>query len=158
MLVAGTDGVPRKYWRLSPPHEHLAFARGHRLVLLTLQGNGFASSRSAVLLFFPLVDRLKSATSSRPFSTAPSRRRRFSGGRRSCRAPSCSRRRGPPEMLLQEGNVLEEELFLQVLGAGRNHHALAGEDGGHQIRQRLAGACAGLDDRVQQCVKAMFIV
>ena len=51
-------------------------------------------------------------------------------------------------MLLQERDVLEEELFLEVLGAGGDDDALAGEDGGDQIGERLAGAGAGFDDEV----------
>ena len=52
------------------------------------------------------------------------------------------------EMFLQERNVLEEELLLQVLGAGGNDDALAGEDGGDQIGERFAGAGAGFDDQM----------
>ena len=52
------------------------------------------------------------------------------------------------KMLLQKGNVLEEELLLQVLGAGGDHDALAGEDCGHQVGQRLAGTRAGLHDQM----------
>jgi hypothetical protein len=51
-------------------------------------------------------------------------------------------------MLLKERNVLEEELLLQVLGAGGNHDALAGEDRGNQVSQRLAGARAGFHDQM----------
>ena len=54
----------------------------------------------------------------------------------------------PRKMLLEEGNVLEEELLLQVLGAGGDHDALAGKQRGHQVGERLAGARAGLDDQV----------
>ena len=54
----------------------------------------------------------------------------------------------PREVLLQKRNVLEEELFLQILGAGGNDDALAGEHRGNQVGQRLAGAGAGLDDQV----------
>ena len=51
-------------------------------------------------------------------------------------------------MLFQERNVFEEELFLQIFGAGGNDDALAGKNRGNQIRQRLAGAGAGFDDQV----------
>jgi hypothetical protein len=37
------------------------------------------------------------------------------------------------EVLLQEGNVFEEELFLKVLRAGGNDDALTGQDRGHQV-------------------------
>ena len=51
-------------------------------------------------------------------------------------------------MLFEERNVLEEELLLEVFGAGGDDHALAGENRGDQIGERFAGACAGLDDQV----------
>ena len=50
------------------------------------------------------------------------------------------------EKLLQEGNVLEKELFLQVFGPGGDHDAFAREQCGHQVRQRLPRAGARLDD------------
>src|SRR5664280_3656500 len=52
------------------------------------------------------------------------------------------------EVLLQEGNVFEEELLLQGLGAGGDDDALAGTNDGQQVCQRLAGAGAGFDDQV----------
>ena len=52
------------------------------------------------------------------------------------------------QVLLEERHVLVEELLLQVLGAGGDDHALAGEDGGDQVGERLAGAGAGLDDEM----------
>ncbi len=52
------------------------------------------------------------------------------------------------EVLFKEGNVLEEELLLKILGAGGDDHALAGKNRGDQIGQRLAGAGASLDDQV----------
>ena len=51
-------------------------------------------------------------------------------------------------MLLEEWDVLEEELLLEVLGAGGDDDAAARQDGGHQVGQRLAGAGAGLGDEV----------
>ena len=54
----------------------------------------------------------------------------------------------PREVLLEERDVLEEELLLQVLGAGGDDDALAGEQRRHQVGERLAGARAGLDDQV----------
>ena len=54
----------------------------------------------------------------------------------------------PRKVLLQERDVLEEELLLQVLGAGGDHDALAGEQRRHQVGERLAGARAGFDDQV----------
>ena len=51
------------------------------------------------------------------------------------------------ERVPQHRQVLEEDLFLQVLGAGRDEHALAAEDRRHQIGERLAGAGAGLGEQ-----------
>ena len=50
--------------------------------------------------------------------------------------------------LLEKRDILMEELFLQILGAGGNDHALAGANHGHQIGQSLARAGAGFDDQV----------
>ena len=47
------------------------------------------------------------------------------------------------EMLLQEGNVLLEELLLKRFGSGRNDHASAAANRGHQVGERLSGARAG---------------
>ena len=44
------------------------------------------------------------------------------------------------------GEVLEVDLLLQVLGAGGDQHALAAQDGGNQVGQRLARAGAGLGE------------
>src|SRR5579859_451048 len=41
------------------------------------------------------------------------------------------------ERLFEKGDVLVEKLFLQVLGAGGDDHALAGADRGHEIRESL---------------------
>ena len=58
------------------------------------------------------------------------------------------------QVLPQEGNVLEEELLLQGLGAGGDDDALAGANDRQQVRQRLAGAGAGLDDQVAALLSA----
>ena len=50
------------------------------------------------------------------------------------------------ERVAQRGNVLEVDLFLQVLGAGGDQHALAAENRGHEVGERLAGAGAGLGE------------
>ena len=55
---------------------------------------------------------------------------------------------GPRKMLLQERHVLKEELFLQILRAGRNHDALAREQRRDQIGERLSGAGPGLDNQM----------
>ena len=52
-----------------------------------------------------------------------------------------------PERVAQRGNVLEVDLLLQVLRAGRNQHALAAENCGHEVGERLAGAGAGLREQ-----------
>ena len=49
---------------------------------------------------------------------------------------------GPVEMLLQKRNVFVEKLLLQILGAGGDHHALAGEQRRHQVRECFSGARA----------------
>ena len=54
---------------------------------------------------------------------------------------------GHVERLTEHREVLEVDLFLKVLRAGRHEDALAAEDGGHQIRERLAGAGAGFDEQ-----------
>jgi len=54
----------------------------------------------------------------------------------------------PREVLLQERDVLEKELFLQGLGAGGDDDAFPRHQRGNQVRERLAGAGAGLDDQV----------
>ena len=51
------------------------------------------------------------------------------------------------ERLAQRRDVLEENLFLEILGAGRNQHAFALEDGGHEIGERLAGSGPGLREQ-----------
>ena len=52
--------------------------------------------------------------------------------------------------LLDDGNVLGDELFLQVDGMGGNHRlpllAGGGQDRGQQVGQRLTHPCPGLDD------------
>ena len=52
------------------------------------------------------------------------------------------------QVFLEERNVLEEELFLEILGPCGDDDALAGEDRGNQVRQSFAGARAGFDDQV----------
>ena len=53
---------------------------------------------------------------------------------------------GHAERLFQDRQVLEIDLFLQVLGAGRDEDALARQDRRHEVGQRLAGARAGLGE------------
>ncbi len=48
----------------------------------------------------------------------------------------------------EKGDVAEEELLLQGLGAGGDDDALAGAQGGQQVGEGLAGAGAGFDDEV----------
>ena len=60
------------------------------------------------------------------------------------------------QRLLQERNVLVEKLFLQILGAGRDDHALAGANHRHQIGQRLSCARAGFHDQVPLFFKCLL--
>ena len=46
----------------------------------------------------------------------------------------------------EQRQILGEDLLLQVLGAGRDDHALAAQDRRHEVGERLAGAGAGLDE------------
>jgi hypothetical protein len=52
------------------------------------------------------------------------------------------------QRLLEKRNILVEELLLQVLGAGRNDHALAGTNHWDKIGQGLTRAGAGLNDEM----------
>ncbi len=44
------------------------------------------------------------------------------------------------EGFLEDRQVLEEDLFLEVLGAGRDEHPLAAEDRGHEVGERFPGS------------------
>ena len=52
------------------------------------------------------------------------------------------------EVLLEERNVLEKELFLQVFGACGDDDAAFRKDRGNKVGERFSGASAGLDDEV----------
>ncbi len=52
-----------------------------------------------------------------------------------------------PERFFEQRHVLGHDLLLQCLGRGGDHHLLAAEDGGHQVRERLAGPCSRLDEQ-----------
>ena len=56
--------------------------------------------------------------------------------------------KGAREVLLEERDVLEEKLLLEGFGPGGDDDALAGEQGRHQVGERLAGTGARLDDQV----------
>jgi hypothetical protein len=45
---------------------------------------------------------------------------------------------------LEQRQVVLQDLILQRLGAGGDHHLASGQDRGQQVRERLAGAGAGL--------------
>src|SRR5258707_9908250 len=60
------------------------------------------------------------------------------------------------QVLLQEWDILKEELFLQVLGAGGNNHAFAAADHRQKIRQSLARSRAGLDNQVPSLNQSFF--
>ena len=64
------------------------------------------------------------------------------------------RRERDVERLAQDRDVLEVDLFLEVLGAGRDQHPLAAEDGGHEVGERLAGAGARLGQQDAAVVEA----
>ena len=54
---------------------------------------------------------------------------------------------GNAEGVAQRRDVLEVDLLLEVLRAGGDEHALAAQDGGHEIRECLAGAGPGLGEQ-----------
>src|SRR5689334_6568981 len=60
------------------------------------------------------------------------------------------------QMLLKEWDILEEELFLQVFGAGGNNHALAAADHRQKVSQGLARSRSSLDDQVPFLTKRFF--
>jgi len=45
-------------------------------------------------------------------------------------------------MLFQQGDVMIEDLVLEVLGPRGDHHPLAAEDGGYQVGPGFSGAGA----------------
>ncbi len=51
------------------------------------------------------------------------------------------------ERVTQHRQIFEEDLFLQVLRAGRHQHAFAAEDGRNEVGERLAGSGAGLGEQ-----------
>jgi len=53
----------------------------------------------------------------------------------------------------EEGNVAEVELVLEGLGSRGDNNALAGAQGGEQVGEGFAGACAGLDDEMAALFK-----
>ena len=55
------------------------------------------------------------------------------------------RHRWPPAT---SGQILVGQLVLEGLGGRGHHHPFAGQGGGHQVGERLAGAGAGLDDQM----------
>ncbi len=60
------------------------------------------------------------------------------------------------EHRLQERNIFQVQLLLQVLCARRDHHALARENRGNQVRERFADARSRLDDQVPAFVQNRF--
>ena len=51
------------------------------------------------------------------------------------------------ERLAEDRQVLEEDLLLEVFRAGRDEHALAAEDRGHEVGERLSGAGPGFGEQ-----------
>ena len=64
------------------------------------------------------------------------------------------------EERFEEGDVLEEELLLQILGAGGDDDALLAlareAQGGQEVGEGLAGAGAGFDDEVALVVEGLL--
>ena len=54
---------------------------------------------------------------------------------------------GTSEGVAEDREILEVDLFLKILRAGGQEHAASAENGGNQIRERLAGAGAGFDQQ-----------
>ncbi len=54
---------------------------------------------------------------------------------------------GTVERVAQDRQVLEVDLLLEVLGAGRDQHTLAAQDRRYEIGECLAGACSGLREQ-----------
>ena len=52
-------------------------------------------------------------------------------------------RKGHAECRAERGDVFEEDLLLEILGAGGHEHALTAQNRRDQIREGLPGACAG---------------
>jgi hypothetical protein len=65
-------------------------------------------------------------------------------------------RKPGPKCPLQERNIFVEQLLLQVLGASRDDHALAGADRGHEIGQRFSGSRASFHDQVTFLFQGLF--
>jgi hypothetical protein len=57
------------------------------------------------------------------------------------------RREGNIERLTKDREVLEENLFLQRFRAGGNEDAMAAQNRGDEIGERLSGAGSGLDQQ-----------
>src|SRR5579883_156206 len=59
-------------------------------------------------------------------------------------------------MLLQEGDVFEEELLLKIFRAGGDDDALSGKQRGDQVSQSFTGSRSGLDDQVALLLQSAF--
>ena len=57
------------------------------------------------------------------------------------------RRERDVERLPKRRDVLEEDLLLEGLGAGRDEHSLSAQDGGDEVRQRLARTRSGFREQ-----------
>src|SRR5207245_3958277 len=60
------------------------------------------------------------------------------------------------KMLLQEGNVLEKQLLLQILGARGDDHPLAAANDGQKVSESLPRAGSGLDDEMPAFLQSSF--
>ncbi len=114
-------------------------------------GSVLISARSPVSVVFSHSRMIWSSAGLLPAPPAPApfRHRKSSADRRSSSGLSCTPRESrESQVFFEEGNVLEVELFLQILGPGGHDHSLAAENRRNQIGERLAGTCARFDNQV----------
>ena len=112
-------------------------------------GRSSISARSPVSVSCDPVARGCAAARSRRTSGWPGFAERFEAVQAEVVAAALHVGRGErdAERFAEDRQILEEDLFLQVLGAGRDEHALAAEDRRHEIGERLAGPGAGLGEQ-----------
>ena len=124
-----------------------------RLGLLAISRQcGLSSGRSARSARSPLLGLVDPGAQALEHRIGDQRRlafvkRRAAGGRRSCQALHHRERERPRQHALQPRQVLARDLILQRLGRGADDDLASRQDGGHQVRQRLAGARARLDQQ-----------
>ena len=57
--------------------------------------------------------------------------------------------------MLEKRKILEENLFLQVFGSGRDYNPLTAENAGDEVGKRLAGSGAGLNAQVMALIDCL---